>query len=100
MSPGEGNVTPSWIFLTCSLLAAGKVDFPRAWVVAGDKERLPGSCPFPGFCADQRYLEHICLILTLDADPECRKLLLWPYKRKDRFIAFLIYAALGDSLTS
>lgn len=42
----------------------------------------------------------IHLILTLNADPGSWKLLLWPCKRKDRFIAFLIYATLGDNLAS
>lgn len=95
-SPGEGNVTQSRSFLPCSLLAAGEVDFPCAWVVAGDKEHLSGSCPCPGFCADQGQLEYIGLILTLNTDPGSRKLLLGPYKRKNRFIDFLIYAALGS----
>ena len=37
-----------------------------------------------------------------DSYPKCRPrmLLLWLYKRKDRFIAFFIYASLGDNLTS
>lgn len=51
-------------------------------------------------CTAQGHLEDICLILTLNTDHGSRKLLLWPYKRKDRFIALLIYATSEDNLTS
>lgn len=50
-SAGEGNMTQSWRFFPYSLLA-GEAEFPRAWVVAGDEEHLPGSHSSARFCAD------------------------------------------------
>lgn len=98
-SPREENTTQRPSFHPCSLLAAGEVNFPLAWVMAGDKQCPPGSCPSVGLCAAQSHLAYVCLILTLNTDAGFRKLPLQPYKRKDRFIVFLIYATLGDNLT-
>lgn len=75
-SPGEGNVTQSWRFFPCSPRAQ-EVEFPRAWVVAGDEEHLSGSHPSARFCADWVILSTFLVGI--------QKLLLWHHKRQDRF---------------